>query len=161
MARGVMAYTLPLLISLSVAGAFSPDSVVLRGSKPRHAAPALRKSTLLAEAPARRSTVPNMMTTMIANTNIFLSRTWESLLKVALALGGHSAPSARPAFPRVHGALVRLGAQPGPIRNLRSAVLPVCERPPDMRSQHYFEPSGGAASTGPTTSWGSRRWCPA
>jgi len=71
-----MAYTLPLLISLSVAGAFSPDSVVLRGSKPRHAAPALRKSTLLAEAPARRSTVPNMMTTMIANTNIFLSRTW-------------------------------------------------------------------------------------
>ena len=54
MARGVMAYTLPLLISLSVAGAVSPDSVVLRGSKPRHAAPALRKSTLLAEAPARR-----------------------------------------------------------------------------------------------------------
>jgi len=76
MGRAVMAYTLPLLISLSVAGAFSADSVVLRGSQQqRFAAPALRKRLLVADASARSST-PSMMTTIITNTNIFLARTW-------------------------------------------------------------------------------------
>ena len=80
MGRAVMAYTLPLLISLSVAGAFSADSVVLRGSQQqRFAAPALGKRVLVAHTSARSST-PSMMTTIITNTNIFLARTWGSLL---------------------------------------------------------------------------------
>ena len=76
MGRAVMAYTLPLLISLSVAGAFSADSVVLRGSQQqRFAAPALRKRILVADASARSSS-PSMMASIITNTNIFLARTW-------------------------------------------------------------------------------------
>lgn len=73
MGRAVMAYTLPLLISLSVVGAFSADSVVFRGSQQRPAVPALRKAHLVAATPAQRSSTPNMMTKIIANTNIFFA----------------------------------------------------------------------------------------
>ena len=101
MGRAVMAYTLPLLISLSVAGAFSADSVVLRGSQQqRFAAPALRKRMLVADTSARSST-PSMMATIITNTNIFLARTWGILLTVAPALGAASKrPMAHTCSPR-------------------------------------------------------------
>ena len=75
MARSLMAYTLPLLISLSVVGAFSADSVVLRASPSRGAVPAVRKPPLLAEAPASRSSKP-VMTAAVLNTFLTTVRSW-------------------------------------------------------------------------------------
>ena len=75
MARSLMAYTLPLLISLSVVGAFSADSAVLRASPSRGAVPAVRKPPLLAEAPAARSSKP-VMTAAVLNTFLTTVRSW-------------------------------------------------------------------------------------
>ena len=148
MGRAVMAYTLPLLISLSVAGAFSADSVVLRGSQQqRFAAPALRKRLLVADASARSST-PSMMTTIITNTNIFLARTWGSWLTVCPRRGFPSAhgahaltPKRRRGRPGASGGAVPLRAA-SKMRSLHFWTLQVGWQV--WSGQHLWDPVAGA-----------------